>query len=391
MKNKKFPVYDMLNINKCSGCETCNDACPTGAIRLIESGDGFIYPDLDATKCINCKKCVKVCPILNLNKIENENEVYIEAYCDDEEILLNSASGGMFTFLYNQFKNIYQSGFVAGAIYSDDCKSIKHIVSNDESDFEKMRGSKYFQSKKNNIYKKVKELLDNNEAVLFSGSPCEVAGLYLYLDKKYDKLWTIDYICKGPSSPKILREYVSYLENKYKSNMVYINMRYKWKRLDNWIPQFLKIKFDNGKTFLKEFYNTELGMGFRIIQRKGCEDCPFKENMHYSDFTIGDRHGINKGNKIFNHLGTSVIVINTPTGKNLWNLFDKSSLKYSYITKDDVYRNNRSKADSRNTKLRADIEKYNSIKAIRMGLSIKEKIKLSLPVRIQRIITMRRR
>lgn len=391
MSNKRFPVFQKLNVNKCCGCETCINACPVGALQPISSRDGFVYPNFDSAKCINCQKCVKVCPILNLNRTENNKEVYIEAFYDNEEILIKSASGGIFTYIYNQFKNTHKSCYVVGAIYSEDCHSINHIVSNAESDFEKMRGSKYFQSNKGNIYKNVKELLDSNEAVLFSGAPCEIAGLHLYLQKEYSKLLTIDYICKGPSSPKVLREYVSHLENKYKSNAVYINMRYKWETLDNWIPQFLKIKFRNGKTFLKEFYSTELGIAFRIIQRKGCADCPFKEKKHYSDFTIGDRHGINKNNKIYNHLGTSVIVINTSTGKKLWDSFDKSSLKYSFIMKDDVYRNNRSTTDIREMNLRKDIENNNFMKAIRRNLSIKEKIKISLPVRIQRIITMSRR
>jgi hypothetical protein len=186
----------------------------------------------------------------------------------------------------------------------------------------------------------------------------------------------------------MLYEYIEFLEKKKKSKATYINMRYKWKNLDNWIPQFLCVRFENGKKFLREFYNTELGVCFKILQRKGCHDCPFREKRHIADFTIGDYHGADEKSKVFNHLGTSVVVLNSNKSKELWDSFDKSLTVESSITKEDVYRNNRVGKNVNCEVLRWKISQVNSVSAIRQMLSVKEKIKMEMPVMFLRKIAM---
>lgn len=388
----KCPVFKYMPEEKCSGCEVCVDSCPVGALSMQEKGFGFLYPVLDDSKCIDCNKCVRVCPINNTIPRINTLEKYYGASNVNEKILLQSASGGIFTFLVEEFRKCFSNGIVVGAIYEDGFKRIIHFLSNQEEDIWKMRGSKYFQSSKNGIYKKVKKKLDLGEAVFFTGTPCEVAALYFHLEgKEYKNLWTMDFICKGTSSPKILKDYINFYARKMRSDVVYMNMRYKWSKLDSWIPQFIMMKFENGRKLFKEFYNTELGMGFQILQRDSCHSCPYREQKHLADFTIGDLHGANKEDKIYNPLGVSAIIINSEKGNQLWKDFDMSKLKLKQIIKEDIYGKNRNSIDSRSELMKFNLEHYDSVIAVRKTIGIKEKIKMRMPVMLLRKITSWRR
>lgn len=389
--NERCPVFKNMPQEKCSGCEVCVNICPVQALKMESDILGFKYPVLQNDRCVNCGKCSSVCPMLNCKKKMNDNEHYYGAYHIKNDVLLQSASGGMFTYILSEFKKIYPNGNVVGAIYGMEFKRIEHYMSTDDIDIIKMKGSKYFQSNKNDIYKKVRAKLNNDEAVLFTGTPCEVAALYRYLNNKYIKLWTIDFICKGCSSPKILSDYIEYIEDKYNSKVEYLNMRYKWPELDNWIPQFLKIKLKNGKSLLKEFYNTELGIGFQILQRDSCKDCPFREGKHYSDFTIGDLHGVNKESELYNHLGVSVVITNTIRSQRLWESYDKTEIIMKSLDKETIYSNNRNMIDSRSEILKKYLACSDSVTAVQKCIGIKEKIKMFLPVKLVRKITMYRR
>lgn len=387
----KCPIFQKMDIDLCCGCEVCINACPVSALSLKQDIDGFNYPVLDENKCIKCEKCISVCPMMNTKPEVNDEEIYIGLSNKDENVLINSASGGVFTYIYECFKKKYPHGYVVGAVYENDCKSIKHLVSDKHSDFEKMRGSKYFQSYKQDIYKTVKELLNHDEAVLFSGSPCELGALQRYIGKNYDNLWTVDYICKGSSSPRILKQYIEFINKKFDSETISINMRYKWKEVDCWIPQFLKICFKNGKNFFHEFYNTELGLGFQILQRKSCHSCPYREMKHYADFTLGDLHGWDSNDYIYNKLGASVLIINTKKGKQLWKSWNKKNLNYHSIGKEEIYRKNRNLKDQRSEPLRELLKDYDAVEAVREVIGLKEKIKMKMPVMILRKITSYRR
>ena len=385
------PVFGAMLKKQCSGCEVCLTVCPESALILEKDSSGFLYPALLPEKCISCNKCLNVCPMLNTAPSMNDKEVYLGASHMDDKVLLQSASGGIFTFLVDEFKKVYPEGNIAGAIYSDDFKQVIHCLSKNYDDVLKMKSSKYFQSSKQDIYREVKEKLENDEAVFFSGTPCEVTALDYFLGKKeYQKLWTMDFICKGASSPRILREFVEYWETKYKSKAIYLNMRHKWTGVDKWIPQFLMVKFENGRRLFKEFYNTELGIGFQILQRDSCHSCPFREKRHYADFTIGDLHDVDKKSEIYNYLGISAIVINTDKGL-LWKSFNKKNLRIKELDKEAVYSKNRNSIDLRNEMLKKQLMNHNSIEAVRNSIDLKTKIKMKMPVMPLRKITAWRR
>lgn len=382
------PIFMKMPQERCCGCEACVQICPQRALKLTESGEGYLYPELIKEKCVQCNRCERVCPMLKIFPEDNADEVYYGISHRNTDVLLSSASGGLFTFLYSKFIERYPEGYVCGAIYSDGFEKVKHLVSNSLEDIQKMRSSKYFQSHKEFAYEQVEAKLKKNEAVFFTGTPCEVAALKLFLGKNYEKLWTLDFVCKGGGSPKILTDYVRYIKSKFDAEIIYLNMRYKWRELDNWIPQFVCFKFDNGKNYLREFYNTELGIGFQILQRKSCKECPFCEKKHYADFTIGDFHGISDKWKCFNRLGTSVMILNSSFAKKFWEQIDKSEINWEIITKKDVYENNRNPVDSRRKLLVKNLNKYNdAVIAIRKSINMKQKIKMVMPVKLLRKVT----
>lgn len=192
---------------ECSGCGACFSICPKNVITLIPNVEGFLFPVVDSEKCINCNLCAKVCPV---NNIDTSNSKTPEAFAvqANDEIRLKSSSGGVFTVLASYiFK---QGGYVCGAAF-DDSGKICHQVIYQENDLRLLQGSKYVQSAIGNTYKEVKNLLCSGKLVLFTGTPCQVAGLKSFLGKNYDNLITADLICHGVPSPKVFQKYIAEL------------------------------------------------------------------------------------------------------------------------------------------------------------------------------------
>ena len=193
--------------SKCCGCRACEQICPIEIIHMEEDTEGFIYPQV-GDKCIECKLCEKVCPLLNDNKKLSEEfvpKVYA-AHIKDEEILVNSSSGGIFTALAEAV--LRQQGMVFGAAYNEEM-NVEHICINKIDDLHKLRGSKYVQSNTLATYGQVKQILGKERYVLYVGTPCQIAGLKRYLGKVYERLITVDLVCHGTPSPKIFREYIA--------------------------------------------------------------------------------------------------------------------------------------------------------------------------------------
>lgn len=338
MHEKGFPVFEKMNIQSCTGCEACFNVCPVDCISMKEDQEGFLFPCYDETKCINCGKCLKTCPVLNIK----EKVLLLEGYAGyavDHEIVKKSASGGMFGVLANVYKDITAgSGFISGVVWNNEYTGAEHILSNDESDLEKMRSSKYVQSKKNTIYIDIKKKLDEGDYVLFSGTPCEVAGLKGVLKLDYENLYTVDIVCQGPTSPKALREFIDKITLKGKKTIVNINMRHV--KMTPWIPQWIKIDFTKGRSFCKLFYETTIGRTMHIMQRRSCYNCNFNENNRCSDITIGDFHGADTKEAYYNPYGTSIIILNTDKGKELFEHIPKEFVQLIPVDYDSISKPN---------------------------------------------------
>ena len=180
-------MIDSIKQMDCTGCKMCKDICPVEAISYECDREGFWYPKVDYDKCIKCGKCVRTCP--SLSELENpqakEPNVYA-AWALDDEIRLKSTSGGIFYILAEQM--LQQNGLIAACKYTADFKAAYHTVGNTKADLEAFKGSKYFQSDTEGIYKSVREQLKAGSKVLFCGAPCQVAALNRYATLFSDKV-----------------------------------------------------------------------------------------------------------------------------------------------------------------------------------------------------------
>lgn len=241
---------------------------------------------------------------------EHDAAIY-GGYLDDESKLLQSASGGIATALAEHM--LEEGGFVAGVAYSKDFYRAEYIIIHDKSEVGRLKGSKYIDCDKRGIYANVKRLVESGERVLFFGLPCIVAALYKMIGSRPENLLTCELVCYGSTSPKIHKEYVTYLESKYESKVIDFSVRYK---KEAWTPSYLHAVFDNGQVFEKPFYETEYGYAFSVFGREACYRCLFKGNNRQGDIMIGDFWGASDRDKYWNKYGVSSIFAETDKGND---------------------------------------------------------------------------
>lgn len=311
-------MIEIKDKNMCCGCEACKNICPQNCIEMLEDEEGFIYPQVDKEKCINCGLCERVCQYKNnvseLKK-HKEAEVY-SCVIKDKEKLKNSSTCAVFYYLAKSI--IDNKGVVYGATY-DENMNVIHSRVEELKELEKLRGSKYVQSKIGNMYQSVKKDLDNNRKVLFSGTPCQIGGLYKFLGHDDEKLLTVDIICFGVPSPKIYRDYINITEKKYNSKILDINFR---DRTKGWQNSSTKIKFaDDAIKYLKPSNDNEWYRIFisHITTRESCNNCLYTSTDRKADITIGDFWGIENIDKdLDTTYGVSKILVNTEKGSKLF-------------------------------------------------------------------------
>ena len=299
----------------CNGCKVCSKVCPANAISMVKDDLGFEYSKIDEKKCIHCNKCIKVCPELIKPKNENfENPTVYAAWNKDSDIRYNSTSGGVFSAIAEEF--IKNGGYVCGAVYNNDLL-VEHIITNKLEDITKLRQSKYIQSNLKNVFPEIKKLLENNNKVMFVGTPCQCAGLVNYLDKKPEELLLVDFICLGVNSPVAYKKYLGFLENKYESKIKKVwfkNKDYGWNKFHT------KIEFENGKVYYGRrdkdlFYKGFIG-NKSIYFRESCYNCQFRHFPRVADITLGDFWGVEE--KYNSDKGTSMVMLNTNQGEKIF-------------------------------------------------------------------------
>lgn len=320
-------MLKIIDKSKCSGCHACFSVCPKQCIKMTEDREGFLYPTIDENECVSCGLCEKACPIITPLKITNKEAVAYSAISKDEDTRMKSSSGGIFTELAK--KVIEKNGVVFGAGF--DCEmNVVHSYTTTKEGLEKFRGSKYVQSIIGNAYKQVKEFLDNGTLIYFSGTPCQIGGLYSYLNKKYDNLITQDFICHGVPSPMVWKRYLeerNKLAGSKVKNACLRNKRTGWSRFS------VSFTFENGTEFSQRAGNDSFIKGFmaNLCLRPSCYACSFKTAVKQSDITLADCWGKGLAPEEFNDdKGVSLVVINSEKGNLIF-----SELK-EYIEKNKV-------------------------------------------------------
>ncbi|MDD3225151.1 MAG: Coenzyme F420 hydrogenase/dehydrogenase, beta subunit C-terminal domain [Clostridium sp.] len=319
--------------NKCTGCYACYNACPKNCISMKRDGEGFSYPQIDINICTNCGLCERICPVLNKLIVETNKstpDVYA-AWSLNSEIRVNSTSGGIFSELALKF--LETGGYICGARYGEN-HHIEHCIVNSKEGLEKIRQSKYAQSDVGYAYRDIKQLLVKGVKVLFCGTPCECAGLLNYLNKKYDNLLIIDFVCRGANSPKVYEKFLEYLEERYHSKIKRVwfkNKTYGWNRFST------KVEFENGESYLEDRNNDMYIVGYihyNLYMRPSCADCQYKTFPRVSDITLADFWGIKLSNPMLDiENGTSLVMLNSKKGTELFNrirssiFFEKKTFK----------------------------------------------------------------
>lgn len=316
-------MIQITNKADCCGCSACLNACPKNCISMEADSEGFLYPSVDTTQCIHCGLCEKVCSFNNeLPLRERKPETYA-AKIKDDAIRNSSSSGGIFSALAD--KIFEDDGVVYGVSMNEDMKSARHIRVDKKENFSQLRGSKYLQSSLGNTYRQVKDDLEHGKYVLFSGVPCQIDGLKLFLRKEYENLLTVEVICHGVPSPSLWKKYCEHLENKFSAKIESVNFR---EKRNGWKKFGLVEEGENISQYLGLGQDPYMQMFLRnYCLRPSCYQCKAKKFESMADITIADFWGINKVlPKMDDDKGTSLVLIQTAKGEKIFGNIGKNCI-----------------------------------------------------------------
>jgi|LSQX01.2.fsa_nt_gb coenzyme F420-reducing hydrogenase beta subunit len=380
----------------CTGCGACKAVCPVDCITLIYDEEGFLYPISDA-RCIDCGKCERVCPMINKNFVfvkEDFQQYSIVGRHKSDHIWKKSASGGAFTAICELYHE--DDGAIFGVRFNG--TNVVHDYVRNIEDIGVFRKSKYVQSDMGNSYHELKKLLDNNKKVIFSGTPCQVAGIKNYLGKNYDNLLCIDLICHGVGSPGVFRKYIEYLEKRYGSKIKSFTFRHKKIKMGRMLQYVIVVEFENGKIIENEndIYNTAFIQA--LILRPSCEKCRFANIHRVGDLTIGDfkkKHELLPEAKGLDNFST--IIVNSKKGEEVASQLEENMVIYSVEISDIIKTNpplrQASRLNENRELLFQDLLKDESVETILMRYitnpKLYMKIWMSLPDRIRGFIKRR--
>lgn len=319
----------------CCGCRACEQICSHEAIVMQENFEGFLYPCLDENLCINCGLCNKVCPIEKNNneELQNQRPIAVKgAQHKKQDILHESSSGGIFSLIAEKIIN--WGGVVYGASYLPNMY-LSHIRITTVQKLSLLRGSKYVQSDTVDTYQQVKMDLKQGRWVYYTGTPCQIRGLQLFLRKDYSTLLTSDLICHGTPSLKIFKSVIEHIQSEHSG--IITNYLFRDKNINGWScssSAFLQkkdkniyLKYDrNMEAYFKAFIKGDL-------MRRVCYQCKFANIRRCGDITLADYWGVRKYNPEFPNIskGVSLLLINTQKGIDFWNNIKLDALSINVV------------------------------------------------------------
>ncbi|MCK4983260.1 MAG: Coenzyme F420 hydrogenase/dehydrogenase, beta subunit C-terminal domain [Victivallaceae bacterium] len=331
----------ICNPEHCFGCQVCRVSCPMAAIDIQPDEKGFLRPVIDRDKCNECGLCVKLCPA-GTRTIENKNlfvpKVYA-AWLRDKKIRLKSTSGGMFYAIADYV--LAREGVVFGAKWTSDWRVV-HDYCSDKNGLADFFGSKYVQSDIGESYPIAKRNLEMGKIVLFSGTPCQIAGLKAFLRKPYNNLVCVDLICHGVPSHAVFKKYIQFIERTNNDKITDIKLRYK---SPSWSSCSVKISFEHVKPYLVNVLSDSYSVGFTkgLFLRDSCYKCQYSTLGRQGDITIADFWGYQpSGWKFVDYdKGCSLLMLNSELGKKIFNAISEK-LMFEEKTIQDAIRGNQS-------------------------------------------------
>ena len=314
----------MIEINEaaCTACGACVQKCPKQCIELHPDINGFLYSQIQVAECVNCGLCEKVCPIADKQSLLCNQTAYACVNKDDL-MLKQETSGGVFGTIATYFLD--NGGVVYGCAYVGHLQATHIRVDNKEL-LTELFGSKYVQSNTCNTFRECEKDLKDNKLVLYSGTPCQIAGLKKYLQIDYENLFTVDIICHGVASQEYFDKFIEYLERQKKA--VCLDYNFRSKKNAGWsCAGVARFRTKTGKVYEKKQYYFSNYYYYYYLScatyRESCYQCSYANMNRVGDFTLGDFWGVEGMNLPFSiDGGCSLVLVNTPKAENLFNKLD---------------------------------------------------------------------
>ena len=306
----------LCDINLCTGCTACTAACPHGCIDMVEDDEGFRRPKTDAERCVGCGLCTKACPVLSAPETNPIPAAYA-AKNNTDAVRQLSTSGGVFTLLAEHV--LAQGGVVFGAVYSADFK-VEHRMAENADMLSSLRGAKYVQSDLSGVFCQIKEQLARGRKVLFSGTPCQVAGLQAFLGKDEPDLLLVDLVCHGVPSPAVWERYLRQKNEQFGGGCDPSDVNLRCKD-SGWSNYSVDIRWPNGKKYLALNREDPYIRAFvgDLCLRPSCYSCSFKGLSRRADFTLGDYWGVwDQAPAMNDGRGTSIVLVHSEKAKAVW-------------------------------------------------------------------------
>ncbi|MEE0885995.1 MAG: Coenzyme F420 hydrogenase/dehydrogenase, beta subunit C-terminal domain [Treponema sp.] len=312
----------IIDRKKCFSCRSCVQICPKNAIDMQENNEGFFYPKVNESECIDCGLCLKHCPSFEPYEKNGFKKTSCAVWLKDDKKLFESSSGALFSTVAERI--LENDGVVFGAAYNNDLFVEQSCIEN-INELYKLKGSKYVESTTGSTYSEVLSYLKNGKKVLYSGTPCQIAGLKKFLGKDYDNLFTMDLICHGVPSEKLFHKYLDWQSDQLGGKIIYCGFRDKdvgGCSCNGKIKTKTKTKTKTVLSALDPYYSSFIRCE---TYRESCYSCPYSSLERPGDISMGDFTEITELIPGFDFSkGLSLCIIDTEKGQALFNLVKDS-------------------------------------------------------------------
>lgn len=329
----------------CTGCSACFAACPKRCIVMRRDAEGFLQPSV-GDGCVECGSCTRACPLLNeIRGNAADGQLAVAAIAKDQDVWADSSSGGAFTCVCEAFAAMDEDAETVVFGAAMEFPKVVHRAC-PASDVSPLRRSKYVQSDMGDSFREVRSLLRAGKRVVFSGTPCQVAGLASFLGQRSSSksLLLIDLICHGVGSPAVFESCMESVSARG-GRVVGYSFRNKVPFLGNYERHLSRYEYLDRCLFKKDRYEVvddynKLFLSQLCLRRSCAERCPYRMRERFGDVTLADLNGrAHLYPDVEDPRGWSSIVANSEKGNTVVGLLSDCMSVYP-SSPDDVARFN---------------------------------------------------